>query len=105
MRSHVKSVLLALATLALVAWFLRQADFAKVWHEIRSARLDALGMTLIMTGATYVLRAYRWQFLLRPIGPTRFREVFRTDRHRVRRQHGAAGAGRRSGEALPAGAS
>ena len=78
MRSHVKSVLLALATLALVAWFLRQADFAKVWHEIRSARLDALGMTLIMTGATYVLRAYRWQFLLRPIGPTRFREVFRT---------------------------
>src|SRR3970282_2470226 len=27
--------------------------------------------------ATYVIRAYRWQFLLHPIGPNRFRTAFR----------------------------
>ncbi len=78
MRSHVKALLLAIVTLALVAWFLRQANFSEVWREIRGARLDALAMALIMIGVTYVVRAYRWQFLLRPIGPTRFREVFKT---------------------------
>lgn len=78
MRSHLKTILIALVTIALVAWFLRQADFAKVWREIRSARLDALGLALVTTSLTYVLRALRWQYLLAPIGPTRFSQAFRT---------------------------
>jgi uncharacterized protein (TIRG00374 family) len=78
MRSHLKTILIALVTVALVAWFLRQADFAKVWREIRSARLDALALALVATACTYVLRALRWQYLLAPIGPTRFSQAFRT---------------------------
>jgi uncharacterized protein (TIRG00374 family) len=78
MRSHLKTILLTLVTVALVAWFLRQANFSEVWKEIRGARLDALAMSFVMIALTYLVRAYRWQFLLRPLGRTRFREVFRT---------------------------
>jgi uncharacterized protein (TIRG00374 family) len=78
MRAHLRTLLIALVTLALVAWFLRQADFAKVWREIGSARLDALALALVATASTYVLRSLRWQYLLAPIGPTRFSQAFRT---------------------------
>jgi glycosyltransferase 2 family protein len=78
MRAHLRTILIVAVTLALVAWFLRQADFAKVWREIRSARLDMLALTLVATSLTYVLRALRWQYLLAPIGPTRFSQAFRT---------------------------
>ena len=77
MRAHLRTLLIALVTLALVAWFLRQADFAKVWREIQSARLGILALSLVATTATYTLRALRWQYLLAPIGPTRFANAFR----------------------------
>ena len=78
MRAHLRTILIALVTLALVAWFLRQADLATVWREIRSARLDILALSLVTTTLTYVLRALRWQYMLAPIGPTRFSQAFRT---------------------------
>lgn len=43
-----------------------------------SARADFLGLSLAATAATFVIRAERWQYLLGPLGPTRFRTVFRT---------------------------
>jgi uncharacterized protein (TIRG00374 family) len=78
MRSHIKTVLIAIVTVGLVAWFLRQADFAQVWREIRAAQPGALALALVCTALTYVLRALRWQYLLAPIGPTRFAQAFRT---------------------------
>lgn len=78
MRPQIKTLLILLVTLALVAWFLRQANFSDVWHEIRAADPWALVLALAMTVATYVLRAWRWQYLLRPIGVARFRNAFRT---------------------------
>jgi uncharacterized membrane protein YbhN (UPF0104 family) len=78
MRNHLKTLAVAGLTLALLGWFFRQADLSHVWREIRSARPWALALLLGCTGLTYVLRALRWQYLLRPIGPTRFREAFRT---------------------------
>ena len=49
-----------------------------VWAQVRRARLDLLIAGFVAVVFTYVLRAYRWQFLLQPIGPTRFRTAFRT---------------------------
>ncbi len=77
MRAHLRTIFIAVVTLALLAWFLRQADFAKVWREIESARLGILASALIPTALTYVLRSLRWQYLLAPIGPTRFSQAFR----------------------------
>lgn len=78
MRTHLKTLAVAGATLALLGWFFRQADLSQVWREIRAADAWALILLLGVTGLTYLLRALRWQVLLEPLGPTRLREVFRT---------------------------
>lgn len=78
MRVHLKTVLVAVATLALLAWFFRSANLAEVWREIRSSRVEALLLMLVMTLLTYVFRAVRWQCLLRPVGHASFRQAFRT---------------------------
>ena len=78
MRTHLKTLVVAGLTLALLAWFFRNADLAQVWREIRNAEPWALGALVGVTGLTYVLRALRWQFLLAPLGPTRFSQAFRT---------------------------
>jgi uncharacterized protein (TIRG00374 family) len=78
MRTHLKTLVVAAVTVALLGWFFRQADLSQVWGEIRNAEPWALLLLLASTGLTYVLRAIRWQFLLRPIGPTRLSQAFRT---------------------------
>ena len=77
MRSRVRTILICLLTLGLLAFFLRNADMAGVWAETRRARGSLVALALIVTGLTYVLRALRWQYLLAPIGPTRFGTAFR----------------------------
>jgi hypothetical protein len=77
MRSRVRTALILLLTLGLLAFFLRNADMAGVWSETRRARPDLLAFAIILTGATYVLRALRWQYLLAPIGRTHFGTAFR----------------------------
>jgi uncharacterized protein (TIRG00374 family) len=78
MRSRVRTVLICLLTLGLLAFFLRNADMAGVWAETRRARAGLLVLALIVTALTYVLRALRWQYLLAPIGATHFGNAFRT---------------------------
>jgi glycosyltransferase 2 family protein len=78
MRTHLKTLAVAGLTLALLGWFFRQADLSQVWREIREAKPWALALLLGITGLTYLLRALRWQFLLRPLGPTRLSQAFRT---------------------------
>jgi glycosyltransferase 2 family protein len=63
--------------IALVAWFLRDANLADVWLHVRAARLELLGLGLAFMAVTLWVRTVRWQYLLSPIGPTRFRTVFR----------------------------
>jgi uncharacterized membrane protein YbhN (UPF0104 family) len=64
--------------LGLVAIFLRNADLARVADAMRSARIDLLAVAVLLTLATYVVRAERWQYLLEPLGRTRFSVAFRT---------------------------
>jgi uncharacterized protein (TIRG00374 family) len=61
----------------LFAWFLRNADLGDVLAHVRLARVDLLLAGLGATLLTYFVRARRWQYLLDPIGPTRFRVAFR----------------------------
>ena len=75
---RIRTVLVSVLAIALFAWFVRHANLADVWVQVRLARLDLLVVGFLMVVLTYVIRAYRWQYLLRPIGPTRFRTAFRT---------------------------
>ncbi|HXW05302.1 MAG TPA: lysylphosphatidylglycerol synthase transmembrane domain-containing protein [Vicinamibacterales bacterium] len=78
MRSRLRSVFVLLLTVGLLAFFLRNADMAAVWAETRRANPVQLVLAIVATLSTYVLRAVRWQYLLAPIGPTRFSTAFRT---------------------------
>ena len=68
---------MSILAIALLAWFLRDANFADVWTHVRSARLDLLILALVFIALTLWIRTVRWQYLLAPLGPTRFRTVFR----------------------------
>ena len=45
---------------------------------MKSARADLLMIAFALTLVMYVVRAERWQYLLAPLGPTRFKVAFRT---------------------------
>jgi len=78
MRSRLRAALILLLTVGLLAYFLRNADMAGVWEETRHADAGLLALAVAVTALTYVLRAYRWQYLLAPIGPTRFMTALET---------------------------
>lgn len=78
MPSRVRTVLIFAGTLALLAFFFRGANLAEVWAETTRADPALLLLAVAFTLLTYVLRAWRWQSLLAPIGPTRFSTAFRT---------------------------
>jgi hypothetical protein len=78
MRSRARSILILAVTAGLLAFFFRDVDFAGVWAETLRANPWQLIVAVAFTLLTYVLRAWRWQYLLAPIGPTRFATAFRT---------------------------
>lgn len=78
MRAHFRTFVVVVLAVVLFAWFLRGADLAGVWSELRRGRLELLLLSLVTTMMTYAFRAYRWQFLLAGLGPTRFSDAFRT---------------------------
>lgn len=78
MRGHLRTALLLLATFGLLALFLRNASLADVTREIRGADLLLLLAGTFFTVVTYLVRAWRWQVLLAPIGRTHFSTAFRT---------------------------
>ncbi len=78
MQPRVRNALIFLLTLGLLAVFLRSVNVADVWAEARQANPLFLLFAVLLTGATYIIRAFRWQYLLAPIGKTRFAVAFRT---------------------------
>jgi len=72
MRARLRTLLVVGLAVALLVWFLRHADLASVWQEFQEGRVDFLLLALLATGSTYVLRAFRWQYLLLPLGRPHF---------------------------------
>ena len=77
MRNHVRAVIGLGLAVGLMALFLRNADFASVWSEIRSARFDLVCGSLLAIALSYVFRVRRWQQLLGPIGRVGFVAAWR----------------------------
>ena len=78
MQPRVRNALIFLLTLGLLGVFLRSVNVADVWAETRRANPWLLLAAVGVTGLTYAVRAFRWQYLLAPIGPTHFSVAFRT---------------------------
>src|SRR5258708_11242002 len=78
MPSRLRAARVLLLTVRLLAFFPRGVDLGGVREATRQGdgtlRAVAIGVAML----TYALRALRWQYLLAPIGPTRFSTAFRT---------------------------
>jgi uncharacterized protein (TIRG00374 family) len=75
---HFRTVLVSLLGLGLVAWFLRGANLGDVWAQLRHAHVGLLALAFVFVLQTLWIRAMRWKYLLAPVGPARFRTLFRT---------------------------
>jgi glycosyltransferase 2 family protein len=78
MRSRLRAAIVLLLTVGLLAFFLRGVNLQEVWAKTREADARLLVLGVCVTLMTYVLRAFRWQYLLAPIGPSRFTTAFQT---------------------------
>ena len=78
MPSGLRAALVVLLTLGLLAYFFYDVKLGPVWEATRHADGRFLAVGVFVTMMTYVLRAFRWQYLLAAIGPTRFSTAFRT---------------------------
>lgn len=78
MPSRLRAALVIVLTIGLLAFFLHGVEFDRVWQATRHADGRLLAVGILVTTLTYALRALRWQYLLAPIGPTRFSTAFRT---------------------------
>lgn len=72
------SLAIAALTVALLVWFLWGLDPQALRHAITHANPWLLLLAVVTTIQTYVLRAWRWQALLEPLGAVPFRPAFRT---------------------------
>jgi glycosyltransferase 2 family protein len=75
---NLRTGIVSLLALGLLAWFLRGTNFVDVWLQVRQVRPGLLILSFLMVGLTFVARAIRWRYLLNPLGMTRFRTVFRS---------------------------
>ena len=78
LRNVLRTLVVIVLAVGLIAIFLRNADFTRVWTAMKGARPEMVLASLVATVLTYVVRTERWQYLLGPLGPTRFRVVLRT---------------------------
>jgi uncharacterized protein (TIRG00374 family) len=74
---NLRTGIVSLLALGLMAWFLRGTNFTDVWMQVRQVRADLLIASLVTVVLSFVARAYRWRYLLAPLGDTRMRTVFR----------------------------
>ena len=77
MRTPWRTVLVLVLGGALVALFLRHVDLRRAATEILHARPEWLVVAFATGFLNLAIRSYRWQYLLRPLGHTGFRNVFR----------------------------
>ncbi len=75
---NLRTGIVTLLALGLLAWFLRGTNFADVWFQVQRVRADLLFFSFVTVILTYFFRTIRWRYLLSPLGPTRFRTVFRS---------------------------
>ena len=78
MKRSVRTLVIVGLSLGLLAVFLRGAHLDVVWLEVRHADTWLIVVSAVCTVMVTALRAQRWQYLLAPIGATRFRAAFRS---------------------------
>ncbi len=69
MRLDWKAVVGIAISIVLLWWVFRGEDLGAIWHEIRTANVWLLAASAGVATAGFLVRALRWEVLLRPIRP------------------------------------
>jgi uncharacterized membrane protein YbhN (UPF0104 family) len=57
---NLRTGIVTLLALGLLAWFLRGTNFTDVWHQVQGVRADLLLLSLTMVILTFFARTIRW---------------------------------------------
>ncbi len=74
---HLRTAVVVLLAVGLLALFLRNVDLRAVGRAILGANLAWLAVSLALMPVNLVIRAVRWQYLLAPLGGATFGNSFR----------------------------
>jgi uncharacterized protein (TIRG00374 family) len=77
MRAHLRTIVVVALAAVLLAVFLRNVDLGGVAREILNARPEWLALSLATMVLNLAIRAWRWQYLLEPLGKASFGNSFR----------------------------
>ena len=77
MRSSLRTLVVLVLAVGLLALFLYNVDLRRVGSEIANAQPAWLALSIATILVNLAIRAYRWQYLLDPIGKVRFGSAFR----------------------------
>jgi glycosyltransferase 2 family protein len=77
MRLHLRAVIVLAAAAALLALFLYNVDLRGVVRQILHADLPWLALSLATMLVNLMIRSWRWQYLLEPLGRPGFGSAFR----------------------------
>src|ERR1700741_764067 len=77
MRSHLRTIVVLALAVGLLALFLSNVDIRGVAREIAHAHPGWLALSLFAMSINIVIRSWRWQYLLEPLGHTKFTNAFR----------------------------
>ena len=77
MRTHLRTILVIALAAGLLGLFLSNVDVRRVGAEIAHARPEWLAVSLAMSVLNLTIRAFRWRYLLEPLGETSFADAFR----------------------------
>src|SRR6266480_1298037 len=77
MRSTLRTLVVLVLAVGLLALFLYHVDLRRVGSSIVHAEPEWLMLSFATTLANLAIRAYRWQYLLDPLGKVRFGSAFR----------------------------
>ena len=77
MRSHIRTILVLALALGLLGLFLYNVDVRGVIGEIMRSRPEWLLVSMLTMLLNLAIRAWRWQYLLEPLGSASFGNAFR----------------------------
>src|SRR6201982_4198606 len=77
MRSHLRAALVVAVAIGLLALFLHNVNVTRMMADIVHAQPEWLALSLAKMFPTLAIRAWRWQYLLEPLGQTTFADAFR----------------------------
>src|SRR5689334_10178261 len=75
-RKYIEFAALCLLAAALLWWFGRNLDWREVGHALSTADPLWLTLAIVLISLLYLVRAFRWGALLKPLVPARLQDLF-----------------------------